>query len=111
MLAPDARLPASETGAVPAREPAVRPRRPNSTMALPLVQPVMLPDPSHLAPHRIKRCTFRRMIRVDPRGERRYDVECLYPDRKLAIPLGDLDAATPICNACTAAHIFRPDED
>ena len=40
-----------------------------------------------------------------------HDVECLYPDRRLAIPLGDLDAATPICNACTAAHIFRPDED
>jgi hypothetical protein len=85
---------------------------PNPPMALPLpMDTVMLPDPSHLAPHRIRRCTFRRLIRVDPRGERRYDVECLYPDRKLAIPLGDLDAATPICNACTAAHIFRPDED
>jgi hypothetical protein len=85
---------------------------PSSLMALPLpVDTVMLPDPSHLAPHRIKRCTFRRLIRVEPRGERRYDVECLYPDRKLAIPLGDLDAAMPICNACTAAHIFRPDED
>lgn len=85
---------------------------PKLLMALPLpVDTVMLPDPSHLAPHRIKRCTFRRLIRVDPRGERRYDVECLYPDRRLAIPLGDLDAATPICNACTAAHIFRPDED
>lgn len=81
-------------------------------MALP--QPIeahVLPDPSHLAPHRIRRCTFRRLIRVEPKGERRYDVECLYPDRKLAIPLGDLDAATPICNTCTAAHIFRPDED
>ena len=85
---------------------------PNSPMALPLpVDTVMLPDPSHLAPHRIRRCTFSRMIRVEPRGERRYDVECLYPDRRLAIPLGDLDAAIPICNACTGAHIFRPDED
>jgi hypothetical protein len=84
----------------------------NQPMALPLaVEAPVLPDPSHLAPHRIRRCTFRRLIRVDPRGERRYDVECLYPDRKLAIPLGDLDSATPICNACTAAHIFRPDED
>jgi hypothetical protein len=27
------------------------------------------------------------------------------------IPLGDLDAATPICNSCTAPHTFRPDED
>jgi hypothetical protein len=81
-------------------------------MALPLsLETVPPPDPSHLAPHRIKRCTFRRLIRVDTRGDRVYDVECLFPDRKLPIPLGDLDAAMPVCNACTAAHIFRPDED
>ena len=81
-------------------------------MALPLsVEPVASPDPMRLAPHRIKRCTFRRMIKVDARGERVYDVECLYPDRKVALPLGDLESATPICNACTALHIFRPDED
>ncbi|HEX7949216.1 MAG TPA: hypothetical protein VF494_02620 [Candidatus Limnocylindrales bacterium] len=81
-------------------------------MALPLsVEPVASPDPLRLAPHRIKRCTFRRMIKVDARGERVYDVECLYPDRKAALPLGDLESATPICNACTALHIFRPDED
>lgn len=81
-------------------------------MALPLsVEPVLAPDPLRLAPHRIKRCTFRRMIKVDARGERVYDVECLYPDRKVALPLGDLESATPICNACTALHIFRPDED
>jgi hypothetical protein len=96
-------------GAVSLRESMEASSQP---MALPLpVDAVMLPDPSHLAPHRIKRCTFRRLNRVEPKGDRRYDVECLYPDRKLAIPLGDLDAATPICNACTAAHIFRPDED
>jgi len=75
------------------------------------VEPAASPDPLRLAPHRIKRCTFRRMIKVDARGERVYDVECLYPDRKVAIPLGDLESATPICNACTALHIFRPDED
>ena len=51
------------------------------------------------------------MIKVEARRERVYDVECLYPDRKLPLPLGDLDAATPICNVCTASHIFRPDED
>lgn len=80
-------------------------------MALP--QPVAAPeaDAYRLAPHRIRRCTFRRLIRVDGRSERVYDVECLYPDRKVPIPLGDLEAAMPICNACTAAHIFRPDED
>ena len=109
-VARDARLPGIDVGAGPTFVHRSI-EAPRSTMALPLAAPVMLPDPSHLAPHRIKRCTFRRMIRVEPRGERRYDVECLYPDRKLAIPLGDLEAATPICNACTAAHIFRPDED
>ena len=80
-------------------------------MALPL--PVIPPQPDayHLAPHRIKRCTFRRLINVESGAERVYDVECLFPDRKVPIPLGDLEAATPICNACVAPHIFRPDED
>ena len=68
-------------------------------------------DEFHLAPHRIKRCTFRRLIDVEAGSDRVYDVECLYPDRKLPIPLGDLESAMPICNACTASHIFRPDED
>ena len=81
-------------------------------MALPLsIEPVASPDPLRLAPHRIKRCTFRRMIKVDVGRERVYDVECLYPDRKVPIPLGDLESAMPICNACVALHIFRPDED
>jgi hypothetical protein len=43
--------------------------------------------------------------------ERIYEVECLFPERKVPIPLGDLESATPVCNACSAAHIFRPDED
>ena len=46
-----------------------------------------------------------------PGRDRVYDVECLYPDRKVPIPIGDLDTAMDVCNACTAAHIFRPDED
>jgi len=64
-----------------------------------------------LADHRIRRCTFRRLIAVDAGSEQVYEVECLFPERRVPIPLGDLDAATPICNTCTAAHIFRPDED
>ena len=83
-----------------------------AAMALPLpVEPVAPSDVSHLAPHRIRRCTYRRLIRVELKSDRVYDVECLYPDRKLPIPLGDLEAAMPVCNACTASHIFRPDED
>ena len=80
-------------------------------MALPLPIVTAEPDAYRLAPHRIKRCTFRRIIQVDATAERVYDVECLYPDRRVPVPLGDLDSATPICNSCTAAHIFRPDED
>jgi sugar (pentulose or hexulose) kinase len=84
---------------------------PDPVMALPLPMITHQPDAFHLAPHRIKRCTFRRLINVEMGADRVYDVECLYPDRKVPIPLGDLEAATPICNACVAPHIFRPDED
>jgi hypothetical protein len=84
-------------------------------MALPLPAPVAVeapePDASRLAPHRIKRCTYRRLISLERARERIYEVECLYPDRKVPVPLGDLDSALPICNACMAGHIFRPDED
>lgn len=80
-------------------------------MALPLPMVPPEADPYRLAPQRIKRCTFRRLIQIESGAERLYDVECLLPDRRLPIPLGHLDAAMPICNACTAPHIFRPDED
>jgi len=80
-------------------------------MALPLPESAPNAETFRLAPHRIRRCTFRRLISVELTDERLYDVECLYPDRRTPIPLGDLDSATPICNTCSAAHIFRPDED
>ena len=82
---------------------------PVMALQLPVIPPQA--DAFHLAPHRIRRCTFRRLINVEMGAERVYDVECLFPDRKVPIPLGDLEAATPICNACIAPHIFRPDED
>jgi hypothetical protein len=78
-------------------------------LQLPVIQ--MVPDGYRLAEPRIRRCTFRRLVQVDTQTDRIYDVECLFPERRLPIPLGDLETATPICNACTAAHIFRPDED
>jgi hypothetical protein len=80
-------------------------------MALPLPHIAPESEAYRLAPHRIRRCTYRRIIQVDVADERVYDVECLFPERKLPIPLGDLESATPICNGCTAPHIFRPDED
>jgi hypothetical protein len=80
-------------------------------MALPLPVVNVEPDPYRLAAQRIKRCTFRRLIQIESGSERLYDVECLLPDRRVPIPLGNLEAATPICNTCTAPHTFRPDED
>ena len=55
-------------------------------MALPL--PVIPPQPDayHLAPHRIKRCTFRRLIQVEAGAERVYDVECLSPIARCRSP-------------------------
>ena len=79
-------------------------------MALP--QAVTIdPEPYRLAAHRIKRCTFRRLTQIYVPGERLYEVACLYPERRMPIPLGDLHSALPICNTCAAAHVFRPDED
>ncbi len=80
-------------------------------LTVPAIAQDLAQDASRLAPHRIKRCTFRRLISLDRPQERIYEVECLYPDRTVPIPLGDLDSSLPICNTCTAAHIFRADED
>lgn len=75
-------------------------------------EPMVAPTPEpFLAAPRIKRCTFRRVTAVDRRSEWTYDVDCLFPDRSLPMPLGDLESAYPICNTCTAAGIFRADED
>jgi hypothetical protein len=79
-------------------------------MALPLTE-TTAEHAYGLAAQRIRRCTFRRLTQVDVAGDRIYDVACLYPERRRPIPLGDLESATPICNSCTASHIFRPDED
>ncbi len=77
-----------------------------------LAEPIVAPTTeAYLAAPRIKRCTFRRVTAVDRLRERIYDVDCLFPDRALPMPLGDMEGAFPICNACTAAGIFRADED
>ncbi len=86
-------------------------RGPSDPMALPLPVTSTVIEEHRLAPHRIRRCTFRRIIQVDVKADRVFDVECLYPERRVPLPLGDLDSASPICNACTAAPIFRPDEE
>ena len=83
-----------------------------------LVDPVLLPllAPVSTDGGRLRRCTFRRVSVAAAAASRGrslpvYDVACLYPSRESLIPLGDLDSARAICDACSAAGIFRPDED
>ena len=40
-----------------------------------------------------------------------FEVMCLYGDADQPAALGDIESAQPVCDACTAAGIFRPDED
>jgi hypothetical protein len=35
----------------------------------------------------------------------------MYPDRRLPLPLGDLETGVAVCTGCVADHVFRPDED
>ena len=61
----------------------------------------------------LRRCTFRRVSAArTASGELPvYDVACMFPDRRRAIPLGDIESARPICSACTYQGIFRADSD
>ncbi|MGZ8476308.1 MAG: hypothetical protein ACXWWQ_08855 [Candidatus Limnocylindria bacterium] len=38
-------------------------------------------------------------------------VDCLLGGRDYPLPLGTMDEARPICNACTARGVWREDED
>jgi len=66
------------------------------------------------APTALRRCTFRRVAlkaAAGPRALPMYDVACTFPDRRKAVPLGDIESARPICESCTYQGIFRPDSD
>lgn len=66
------------------------------------------------APAPLRRCTFRRMAMkatAGPRALPMYDVACTFPDRRRAVPLGDIEDARPVCAACTYQGIFRADSD
>ena len=62
---------------------------------------------------RIRRCSVRHVSllpgEADPRD--RVQVDCLLGGREHPLPLGTMDEARPICNACTATTVWRPDED
>jgi len=61
----------------------------------------------------LRRCTYRRVTAVAASGGQPagYEVACMFPDRRRAIPLGDVERARPICATCTFQGIFRADSD
>ena len=69
------------------------------------------PAPQPAVAAAIRRCTYRRLGRVSDDASAGYEVSCLYPDRRIALPIGDLHGSLDVCAVCTASHIFRPDED
>lgn len=74
-----------------------------------------VPAPDAMPPvGRLRRCVFRRIDRVAALPQRSaaatYEAVCLVGEGDSAIPLGDIESARPICEACTAPGIFRPDE-
>ena len=63
---------------------------------------------------RIRRCSVRHVSIVpgDPPGvPPGVQVDCLLGGSEHPLPLGIMDEARPICNACTARSVWREDED
>jgi hypothetical protein len=60
---------------------------------------------------RIRRCRVRH-VSILPAGDGpRVQVDCLLGGRDYPLPLGTMDEAREICNACTATTVWRADED
>ena len=60
---------------------------------------------------RIRRCRVRHVSIVAGSPSPTVQVECLLGGRDYPLPLGTMDEARPICNACTARTVWRADED
>jgi hypothetical protein len=59
---------------------------------------------------RIRRCSVRHLSILPGRDGSRVQVDCLLGGPDNPLPLGTMDEARPICNACTATTIWRADE-
>jgi hypothetical protein len=60
---------------------------------------------------RIRRCRVRH-VAISPGHDRGLiQVSCLLGGVDHPLPLGTMDEARPICNACTATTVWRADED
>lgn len=58
----------------------------------------------------IRRCSVRH-VSILPTTPATVQVDCLLGGREYPLPLGTMDEARPICNACTARSVWREDED
>lgn len=92
----------------------VAPEAPTGVVGIPVASHDV-PAPESIAPvGRLRRCTFRRIDRVEPLPGRAvlpmYEVMCLYGSSTTPMALGDVNSAGPVCGACMATGIFRPDE-
>jgi hypothetical protein len=58
----------------------------------------------------IRRCSVRH-VGIVPGKTPSVEVTCLLGGIDHPLPLGSMDEARPICNACTARSIWREDED
>ncbi|MFN2418487.1 MAG: hypothetical protein ABR593_06120 [Candidatus Limnocylindria bacterium] len=52
-----------------------------------------------------------RHVGIVPGDPPSVQADCLLGGREYALPLGTMDEARPICNACTARSVWREDED
>lgn len=59
---------------------------------------------------RIRRCSVR-LVTILQRRSPSVQVDCLLGGAEHPLPLGTMDEARPICNACTARSVWREDED
>ncbi|MDQ3689834.1 MAG: hypothetical protein M3406_07370 [Chloroflexota bacterium] len=59
---------------------------------------------------RIRRCSVRH-VSIVPGINPTVQVDCLLGGVSYPQPLGTMDEARPICNACTARSVWREDEE
>jgi len=60
---------------------------------------------------RIRRCRVRHVTILPASDGAVVQVDCLLGGREHPLPLGTMDEARLICNACTATTVWRADED
>lgn len=59
---------------------------------------------------RIRRCSVRH-VSILPTTPASVQVDCLLGGRDRPLPLGSMDEARAICNACTARSVWREDDE